>query len=124
MADRPEALERLEVTSQPPRFAHEYVADLDRELVERGAEDAHVRTLLRDSAAIVLTRMHKLTHALRDLERAWTDQELLDPQRASRTVELFTARFAELEPQLAALRARQDTIAAELVTLVEQARER
>jgi HSP90 family molecular chaperone len=100
------------------------LASAHRELVERGAEDAHVRTLLSDSAAIVLTRMHQLTRELRRLERECAEQELLDQQRASRTIELFAARLTELEPKLAVLRARQDAIVAELVTLVDQARER
>jgi hypothetical protein len=44
-------------------LGQQYAADLHR-VVERGAEDAHLRRLLHRSAAIVITRMQKLTRDL------------------------------------------------------------
>jgi hypothetical protein len=103
-------------------IAHEYVADLHRELAELHADNAHTRELLGESAAVIVRRMPELTRELRDLERELREQELLSPRRAVRTVEVLAARFADLDPALAALRARQDEIAAELVNLIDRAR--
>jgi hypothetical protein len=59
---------------------------------------------------------------LRGLEREWAEQELLDPPAADRTVERFERDLAKLVPTLAALRARQNQIAAELLDLISRAR--
>jgi uncharacterized protein (DUF2267 family) len=121
MTERPEPLETLDRYFLAATIAHEYAADLHHELAELHADDAHTRKLLSESAEVVLKRMPRLTRGLRILEREWGEQELLDPHQAEHTVEVFRAGLADLEPELTALRARQDEIVAELAELVGRA---
>jgi hypothetical protein len=122
MTTRPGPLGRLDGYFAAARIAHEYVSDLHRELVELDGSDTHTRELLRESAAVALERMSALTYPLRDLEHQWAEQELLDPPAAAHTLERLDNELAELAPGLAALRARQDQIAAELFELTSRAR--
>ncbi len=122
MIERPGPLGQLDGYFAAARIAHEYVADLHRELVELDAAGDHTRELLRDSAAVTLERMPALTRRLRGLEREWAEQELLDAPAAESTIERLEAGLAELVPALTALRARQNQIAAELLDLVSRAR--
>jgi hypothetical protein len=122
MIDRPEPLKRLDGYFGAARIAHEYVSDLHRELVELNAADAHTHELLRESAAVVLERMPSLATQLRTLGRQWSEQELLDPPAAERTIERLNQELTSTMPAILAVRARQDRIAAELLGLVHQAR--
>ncbi len=123
MTDRPGSLRLLDGYFAAARIAHEYVFDLHRELVERDAADDHTRELLHESAAVALEQMPALTRGLRGLEREWGEQELLDPSAAERTVERLDGEVAELVPALAALRARQNQIVAELLDRISRARQ-
>jgi hypothetical protein len=122
MIDRPRPLEQLDGYFAAARIAHEYVADMHRELVELDAADDHTRTRLRESAAVVFDRMPTLTSRLQGLEREWAEQELLDPPAAERTIERLAVELAQLVPALTALRARQNQIAAALLDLINRAR--
>lgn len=122
MIDRPGPLGQLDGYFAAARIAHEYVADMHRELVELHAAGDHTRELLRESAAVVFGRMPALTSRLRDLGRKWAEQELLDPPAAERTIERLEVELAKLAPALTALRTRQNEIAAELLDIVGRAR--
>jgi len=122
MIERPGPLGQLDGYFAAARIAHEYVADLHRELVELDAAGDHTRELLRESATVVFERMPGLTSRLRGLEREWAEQELLDPPEAERTVEHLEVEFGELVPALAALRARKNQSAAEVLDLGSRAR--
>jgi hypothetical protein len=110
MIDRPGPLGQLDGYFAAARIAHEYVADLHRELVELDAAGDHTRELLRESAAVVFERMPELTSRLRGLEHKWAEQELLDPPAAERTIERLEVEFAKLIPALTALRTRQNRL--------------
>jgi hypothetical protein len=122
MIDRPEPLARLDRYFAAARIAHEYASDLHRELVELDAADVHTRELLRESAAAALERMSTLTLRLRALGREWSEQELLDPPTAERTLRRGERELASAMPAILAVRVRQDQIAAELLDLVRRAR--
>jgi hypothetical protein len=122
MFDRPGPLGQPDGYFAATRIAHEYVADLHRELVELDAAGDHTRELLRESGAVVFERMPGLTGLLRGLEREWAEQELLDPPAAEQTIERLEVELAMLVPALTALRARQNEIAGELLDLVGRAR--
>ncbi len=122
MIDRPGPLGQLDGYLAAARIAHEYVADLHRELVELDGAGDHARELLRESAVVVFERMPGLTSRLRGLEREWAEQELLDPPAAERTIEHLEVEFAKLIPVPTALRARQNQIVAELLDLLSRAR--
>ncbi|MHB1468361.1 MAG: hypothetical protein ACYCU0_05965 [Solirubrobacteraceae bacterium] len=103
-------------------MAHAYIADRHRELVELESDDDCSRALLHDSATIVFGQMPRLVRQLREQEREWDEQQLLDPDAAEHTLALLAARLAEVEPALTALRARQDEIAASMLERVQAAR--
>jgi hypothetical protein len=121
MADRPEPLEELDDYFASATVAHEYAAGIHLRLVELDADDEHSQELLSESAAVVLKEMPRLARELRSLEREWEEQELLDPAQAERTAQALKARWAEVAPELAPLRARQDEIVAELAQLAGRA---
>ncbi len=85
-----------------------------------GADSAHTRALLGESH-IVTDRMPALTRELRQLGDEWETQNLLDPPRAKRTLQLAETRLIESEQEPSALRARQDEIVTEMRVLLERA---
>ena len=122
MSERPDPFLALDRYFAAATIAHEYLADLHLELAALGTHSPHTRALLGESAAVVTERMPALTRELRQLGDEWETQSLLDPPRAKRTLELATIRLIEAEPELSALRARQDEIVAEMHGLLERAR--
>ena len=123
MTERPDPFAALDRYFAAATIAHEYLGELHRELGALGADSAHTRALLGESAAVVAERMPALTRELRKLGEQWEAQSLLDPPRAKRTLQLAETRLIEAEPELSALRARQDEIVAEIRGLLERARE-
>jgi hypothetical protein len=114
MTARPASLQLLDSYFRAARLAHEYAFRLHRRLVEADADSEHARALLSESAALTLERMPTLARRLRSREREWEEQDLLDPSASVRTVEQMESEAADLAPELAALRARQRQILAEL----------
>jgi hypothetical protein len=124
MTKRPDPLRQVDSYFAAARIAHEYAADLHRELMELDVADNHTRALLRESAAVTLEWMPALTRPLQCLEHQWAEQDLLDPPAAEHTIERLDGELAKLTPGLAALRTRQDQIVAELLELISRARRR
>jgi hypothetical protein len=122
MTESPSPLAALDRYFAAATIAHEYLGDLHRELAELAMDSAHTRALLGESATVVTDRMPALTRELRQLGEEWETQNLLDPARAKRTLQLAETRLIEAEPELSALRARQDEIVAEMWGLLERAR--
>jgi hypothetical protein len=122
MTERPDPFAALDRYFAAATIAHEYLADLHRELGALGADSAHTRALLGESAAVVTERMPALTRELRQLREEWETQNLLDPTRAKRTLQLAEIRLIEAEPELLALRARRKATVAEMRGLLERAR--
>ncbi len=119
MTERPDPFAALDRYFAAATIAHAYLAELHREL---GADSAHTRALLGESAAAVTKRMPGLARELRQLREEWETQNLLDPPRAKRTLQLAETRLIEAEPELSALRARRKAIVAEMRGLLERAR--
>jgi hypothetical protein len=67
MTERPDPFAALDRYFAAATIAHEYVADLHRELAALGTDSAHTRALLAESAAVVTERMPALTRELRQL---------------------------------------------------------
>jgi hypothetical protein len=122
MAERPPPLARLDRYFASATIAHEYVSDLHRELVALHDDDDRTRELFRESAAIVLEGMPKLTRELRRLERDWDEQTLLDPLQAGRTLRRIEITFARVEDELVELRVRQREIATALRARLDRGR--
>jgi hypothetical protein len=121
MAERQQPLEQLDRYFAAATIAHEFIADLHLELARLNQDNDHTRSLLREAADAALTRMPQLTRELRRLEHLWDEQQLLDPL-AEKTLETIETELSEVEPELSALRRRQDEIARELQELVNSAR--
>ncbi len=124
MVERPGPLRHLDRYFAAATIAHEYIADLHRQLSALHQDSEQTRELLRASAAVVVSRMPELTHEVRRLELEWGEQELLDPPQADRTLQTIEAGFIEVEPALVALRERQDEIAAQLRRRLDHERRR
>ena len=125
MTERPDPFAALDRYFAAATIAHEYLAELHRALGALGAlgaDSAHTRALLGESAAVVTKRMPGLARELRQLREEWETQNLLDPPRAKRTLQLAETRLIEAEPELSALRARRKAIVAEMRGLLERAR--
>jgi hypothetical protein len=122
MNARPASLELLDLQLAASMIAHEAAADLYRELAELGADDDHVCALLQESATLALARIPALARPLRDLEREWAEQELLDPPTAERTAERLAGAVTDLLPAFTRLRARQSEIVVQLLGLVDRVR--
>lgn len=123
MTSLPSAVERVGRYFAAATIAHEYVADLDRELAALGQRDDQATELVRESADVVTRQMPAVTQRLRNLAGTWTERQLLDPARADATLADIDAEFASVEPKLSALRARQDAIAAALRERIESRRQ-
>ena len=123
MTEHPDPFAVLDGYFAAATIAHEYLAGLHRQLGALGADNAHTRALLGESAAVVTKRMPGLARELRQLREEWETHNLLDPLRATRTLERAETRLIEAEPDLRVLRARQDEIVAEMRGLLERARE-
>jgi chromosome segregation ATPase len=121
MSERPEPLKQLDAYFAAATIAHEYIADLHLELARLNQDNDHTRGLLREAADAALTRMPELTRELRRLERLWDEQHLLDPPLAEKTLETIESELSEVEPELSAIRQRQDEVARELQELVNGA---
>lgn len=122
MVERPASLAQLDRFFAAATIAHEYIADLHRELVTLGQDSERTWELLNDSASVALSQIPELTIELRRLAIEWSDQQLLDPSRAEETLALIKVELNEIEPQLSASRERQNEIAAELRERVDRAR--
>ena len=122
MTERPDPFAALDRYFAAATIAHEYLADLHRELGALGGDSAHTRALLAESAAVVTDRMPALARELRQLREEWETQNLLHPPRAKRTLQRAETRLIEAEPDLSVLRARQDEIVADMRGLLERAR--
>jgi hypothetical protein len=66
--------------------------------------------------------MPELTRDFRRLEHLWDEQQLLDPPLAQKTLETIETGLSAVEPELSALRQRQDAISRELQELVKVTR--
>lgn len=114
MTGRPAELEQLDRYFAAGTIAHGYVANVHRELTALGRATNRTLALVHESAAIILEGMPALVGELRDLGRELATQELLDPVAADATRGEIAAAFARVEPELLALRERQDEIAGTL----------
>lgn len=122
MPELPPVLRELYRYFNAAALAHERMDTLRRELVELGGGGSAADRLLRASTDIVVRDLPAAGQEVRRLERIWTEQELLDPSAAQRTVEAMEIALAQIRPQLAALLARQRDLVSEMRMLVEQAR--
>lgn len=122
MAEKPGPVARLDHQFASVMIAHEVIADLHDQLALHSASDDASRRLFRDAgqiAAIALPAAFAEAVRIKDL---WAEQDLLDPDAATSTLELLAAELDRAEPGFREMRARQDEIAQELRRRVDDAR--
>jgi hypothetical protein len=112
MTTRPQPLRRLATIQSAADLAHLAIFDMHRELLGRDDVRAVSAGLLAESAQIATVRLPGLTAPLRRLGARWEEQSLLDPTTANDTADQIIAGFADIEPDLGELLARQREIAA------------
>jgi hypothetical protein len=118
--ERPQAITQLNSLLGAATIAHEAIFELRRKLIAaRRASPEHLLLLVKESARIVTVELSGLSANARQLSTQWSEQSLLDPEGAARTL-------AELEPELGriklpflALHERQREIATQLRSMLE-----
>ena len=119
MPERPEEVARLEALLGAILVAHEAVYDLHRRLVAAGIT-GRSQELLEESAQVALELVPQLAEDARRLFARWSEESVLDPERAESTAGLLAAEVHRIEPELRALLARQTEIARELRSELER----
>lgn len=113
MPERPSEIATLDLLAEAIRLAHEAVYDVHRQLA--GGEAAgRSQALVNESARIVLELVPQLAGDAWRLVARWSEEAVLDPERAEGTAGLLAAEVERIEPELRALLARQVEIAREL----------
>lgn len=120
MTERPERLARLNAYGDVAMIAHEAVWDLHQRLVARDLANERTRDLLTESARIATAEIPRALHNARRLATRWSEEDVLDPRAASRTLHALTEELDRVAPQLRQLRRRQNEIAAELRRLLDE----
>ena len=92
---------------------------MHRELVTRGAAGREVGTLLAESAEITLERLPALSEQARRFVRRWTEEVVLDPDSARRSLAALNRELARIEPELVRGLERQREIACRLRSAIE-----
>lgn len=114
MAEPPGPVARLEEYLRAATIAHEVIWELYTELIVRGCDDRHSHAALREAARIATLEIPRALAEPRRLRDLWTEQDLLDPVAASKTLGLLADELIKVERDVRRMRARQDEIAREL----------
>jgi hypothetical protein len=117
--ESPPATKRLDAFFSAAMIAHEAIFEMRRELIADGRGDAEQARLLEESAQIVTGKLPSLTARVRQLSGKWTEQSLLDPERAEETLGEIEAELEHVEPEVQSLLNRQREIAARLRSMLE-----
>lgn len=122
MSEVPDPLRPLSVLLGALALAHETIYDLHRRLATSDRATPISRSLLAESAGIVLQKAGEASGSARALASQWHEQSALDPQAAQQTALQLEKEVADAEPILRELLARETAIAAELRALVAEER--
>ncbi len=122
MSEVPDPLRRLNVLLEAMFIAHETIYDLHRRLVSADRATPISRSLLTESAQIVLHKAGQASRSARPLADQWHEQSVLDPQAAEQTALQLHTELTDVEPLLRELLARETAISAELRALTAEER--
>jgi hypothetical protein len=122
VSEIPEPLQQLNVMLEAMFIAHETIYDLHRGLVNTDQATTRSRSLLAESARIVLQSAPDTSASARALASQWHEQSVLDPETAEETALELETEFAHADPLLRELLARESAIAAELRALAAEGR--
>jgi len=122
VSEVPDPLRRLTVLLEALVLAHETIYDLHRRLVSSDRATPISRSLLAESAGIVLQRTGEASASARALASQWHEQSVLDPQVAQQTAQQLDKELVDAESILRELLVRETAIVTKLRALAAQER--
>jgi hypothetical protein len=119
MPERPPAIKRLDSLLSAAMIAHEVIFEMRRELIATDRANPEQARLLEESARNVTAELPALSATSRQLSARWGEQNLLDPEGASKTLEELEGELQRIDPGIRSLLNRQREIAAQLRSMLE-----
>lgn len=119
MPERPPAIKRLDSLLSAAMIAHEAIFEMRRKLIAADRANPEQARLLEESARIVTVELSSLSANARQLSTQWSEQSVLDPDGAARTLEELEVELNRVEPRLLSLHKRQREIATQLHSMLE-----
>ena len=119
MPERPPAIKRLDSLLGAARIAHETIFEMRRRLIAAERADPEQDRLLEESARIVTVELSSLSANARRLSAKWSEQSVLDPEGAAKTLVELEAELNRVEPHFLSLHERQRQIAGQLRSMME-----
>jgi len=119
MPERPPAIKRLDSLLSAAMIAHEAIFEMRRKLIAAGRANPEQARLLEDSARIVTVELSGLSANARQLSTQWSEQSVLDPEGAARTLAELEAELNRVELPFLSLHKRQREIATQLRSMLE-----
>jgi len=119
MRERPPAIKRLDSLLSAAMIAHEAIFEIRRKLIAADRANPEQARLLEESARIVTVELSGLSANARRLSTQWSEQSVLDPDGAARTLGELEAELNHIELHLLSLHKRQREIATRLRSMLE-----
>ena len=119
MPERPPAIKRLDSLLSAAMIAHEAIFEMRRKLIAADCANPEQTRLLEESARIVTVELSGLSTNARRLSTQWSEQSVLDPESAARTLEELEVELNRVEPSFLSLHNRQREIATQLRLMLE-----
>jgi hypothetical protein len=119
MSERPPAIKRLDSLLSAAMIAHEAIFEMRRKLTAADRVSPEQTLLLTESARIVTVELSGLSANARQLSAQWSEQSVLDPEGAARTLAELEAELNRVKPRLLSLHKRQREIASQMRTMME-----
>jgi hypothetical protein len=119
MPERPSAIKRLDSLLSAAMIAHEAIFEMRRKLIAADRVSSEQDLLLKESARIVTVELSGLSANARQLSTQWSEQSVLDPEGATKTIAELEAELTRVEPRLLSLHKRQQEIASQMRTMME-----
>jgi hypothetical protein len=119
MPKRADPIKRLDALFSAAMIAHEAIFEMRRELIARDLSDAGQARLLEESAQIVTSKLPELTARARQLSGEWSEQNLLHPEGAEKTIAEIETELKRVEPEIRLLLNRQREIAGRIRSMLE-----
>jgi hypothetical protein len=119
MSECPPAIKRLDSLLSAAMIAHEAIFEMRRELIATDRANPEQARLLEESARIVTVELSGLSAKARQLSTQWSEQCVLDPEGAARTLDELEVELNHVEPHFLSLHKRQREIATQLRSMLE-----
>jgi hypothetical protein len=117
MPERPPAIKRLDSLLSAAMIAHEVIFEMRRELIATDRANPEQARLVEESARIVTVELPNLSANARQLSTQWSEQSVLDPEGAARTLAELDAELSRVELRFLSLHERQRQIAGQMRTM-------